>query len=122
MFTRRNLLALVAVFVLWVAGNLALHFGQIHHDRLPWDISARYPPDKPVVPGEIFASTLAEIVDHEMHTGFGWRPNRLCLGGRKVMPDNNSDRRLGIIMVGRETRRVFKDHLTKVSSNQYDQN
>ncbi|HKN00130.1 MAG TPA: DUF2333 family protein [Candidatus Binataceae bacterium] len=123
MFTRRNIIiAVVALFVLWVAGNLALHFGQIHHDRLPWDISAQYPPDKPVVPGEIFASTIAEIVDHELHTGFGWRPNDFYLWGPKVMADNNSDRQLGIIMVVRETMRVFKDHLTKVSSNQYDQN
>ncbi|MGO9453477.1 MAG: DUF2333 family protein [Candidatus Binataceae bacterium] len=123
MFTRRKvIIAVVAVFVLWVAGNLALHFGQIHHDHLPWDISAQYPPDKPVVPGEIFASTLAEIVDHELHTGFGWRPNDFYLWGPKVMADSNSDRQLGIIMAVRETMRVFKDHLTKVSSNQYDQN
>jgi hypothetical protein len=123
MLTRRNLIiAIVAALLLWIGGNLALHFGQIHHNRLPFDLTAQFPPDKPTVPGEIFATTLAAIIDHELHTGFGWRPNDLYLWGPKVMADNNSDRQLGIIMAMRETMRVFKDHLTKVSSNQYDQN
>jgi hypothetical protein len=38
------------------------------------------------------------------------------------MADNNANRQLGIIMAVRETMRVFKDHLTKVSSNEYDPN
>jgi hypothetical protein len=123
MLTRRNLIiAIVAVLSLWIGGNLALHFGQIRHNRLPLDITGQFPPDQPTVPGEIFATTLAAIVDHELHSGFGWRPNDLYPWGPKVMADNNSDRQLGIIMAIRETTRVFKDHLTKVSSNQYDQN
>jgi hypothetical protein len=61
-------------------------------------------------------------MDHELHTGFGWRPNDFFLWGPKVGPDNNSDRQLGIIQAVRETTRIFKDHLTKVSSNQYDPN
>jgi hypothetical protein len=123
MLTRRNLIiAIVAALLLWIGGNLALHFGQIHHNHLPLDLTTEFPPDKPTVPGEIFATTLAAIIDHELHTGFGWRPNDLYLWGPKVMADNNSDRQLGIIMAMRETTRVFKDHLTKVSSNQYDQN
>ena len=123
MLTRRNLvIALVAVLVLWIGGNLALHFGQIHHDRLPFDLNKQFPPDKPTVPGEMLASTIAAVVDHELHSGFGWRPNDFYLWGPKVMADNNADRQLGIIMAVRETMRVFKDHLTKVSSNQYDQN
>jgi hypothetical protein len=40
----------------------------------------------------------------------------------RVMADNNANRQLGIIMAVRETTRVFKDHLTKVSSNEYDPN
>lgn len=121
--TRRNIfIALVAVVVLWIGGNLALHFGQIHHNRLPFDLNKEFPSDKTTVPGEMFASALAAIIDHELHSGFGWRPNDFYLWGPKVMADNNSDRQLGIIMAVRETMRVFKDHLTKVSSNQYDQN
>jgi hypothetical protein len=38
------------------------------------------------------------------------------------MADNNANRQLGIILVVRETMRVFKDHLTKISSNEYDPN
>src|SRR5215472_12530531 len=123
MLTRRNLIiAIVAVLLLWIGGSLALHFGQIRHNRLPLDLTAQFPPAKPTVPGEIYASMLAAIMDHELHGGFGWRPNDFVLWGPRVMADNNADRQLGIIMAVRETMRVFKDHLTKISSNEYDQN
>jgi hypothetical protein len=105
-----------------LAINLALHFGQKAHDHLGYDIDQAYPPDKPFVSGEIYASTLAAIMDHELHGGFGWRPNDFFLWGPRLMADNNADRQLGIIMAVRETMRVFKDHLTKISSNEYDQN
>jgi hypothetical protein len=118
----RLLIVAAALLLIWIGGNLALHFGLKHHDRLDYDIDQVFPPDKPVPPGEIYASTLAAIMDHELHTGFGWRPNDFFLWGPKVAADNNSDRQLGIIQAIRETTRVFKDHLTKVSSNQYDPN
>jgi hypothetical protein len=118
----RLLIVAAALLLIWIGGNLALHFGLKHHDRLDYDINQVFPPDKPVPPGEIYASTLAAIMDHELHTGFGWRPNDFFLWGPKVAADNNSDRQLGIIQAVRETTRVFKDHLTKVSSNQYDPN
>ncbi len=102
--------------------DLGLHFGQIRHDHLDYDISREFPETRPVRPGEVFASTLAAIVDHELHTGFGWRPNDFPLWGPYAMADNNASRQLGIIMAVRETARVFKDHLTKVSSDQYDAN
>ena len=113
--------ALIILFV-WVAGNLALHFGQIHHNHLGYDVDKAFPPGKAFVPGEIYASTLAAIMDHELHTGFGWRPNDLPLWGPKVAADNNADRQMGIIMAVRESTRVFKDDLTKISSNSYDPN
>jgi hypothetical protein len=118
----RLLIGAAALLLIWIGGNLALHFGLKHHDRLDYDIDQVFPADKPAPPGEIFASTLAAIMDHELHTGFGWRPNDFFLWGPKVAADNNSDRQLGIIQAIRETTRVFKDHLTKVSSNQYDPN
>ncbi len=118
----RILFGAAALFLIWLGGNLALHFGQKYHDRLGYDIDQQFPPDKPTVPGEIYASTLAAIMDHELHTGFGWRPNDLWFWGPKVGADNNADRQLGIIQAVRETMRIFKDHLTKVSSNQYDPN
>src|SRR5579872_4592269 len=121
--TRNVALSVVAAILLaWIGGGLALHFGQKHHDHLDYDIDAKFPPNQPFKPGEIFASTLAEIMDHELHTGFGWRPNDFFLWGPKVLADNNANRQLGIIMAVRETMRVFKDHLTKVSSNEYDPN
>ncbi len=122
MTRNRILIVLGGLVVLWIAGNLALHFGQKSHNRLDFNIAEQFPPDKPAVPGEIFAATLAAIMDHELHTGFGWRPNDFPLWGPKVGPDNNSDRQLGIIQAVRETTRIFKDHLTKVSSNQFDPN
>lgn len=115
-------IALGAAVALLIAINLALHFGQKYHDRLDYDVDRAFPPDKPFVPGEIYATTLAEIMDHELHSGFGWRPNDFFLWGPAVMADNNSNRQLGIIMAVRETMRVFKDHLTKISSNEYDPN
>jgi hypothetical protein len=110
------------VVALLIVINLALHFGQKYHDRLDYDVNTAFPSDKPFVPGEIYATTLAEIMDHELHTGFGWRPNDFFLWGPHVMADNNANRQLGIILVVRETMRVFKDHLTKISSNEYDPN
>jgi hypothetical protein len=118
----RLLFGAAALLLIWIGGNLALHFGQKHHDILNYDIDQVFPPDKPTAPGEIYASTLAAIMDHELHTGFGWRPNDLYIWGPKVGADNNADRQLGIIQAVRETTRIFKDHLTKVSSNQYDPN
>jgi hypothetical protein len=122
MTRNRLLIGAAALLLVWIGGNLAIHFGQKHHDRLDYNIDEIFPPDKPTVPGEIYASTLAAIMDHELHTGFGWRPNDLYIWGPKVGADNNADRQLGIIQAVRETMRIFKDHLTKVSSNQYDQN
>ena len=122
MHLKRVLVALLGVAGLIFLINAALHFGQKRHDHLGYDIAAHFPPGKPFVPGEIYASTLAAIMDHELHTGFGWRPNDLFFWGPHLLADNNANRQLGIIMAVRETMRVFKDHLTKVSSNEYDPN
>jgi hypothetical protein len=111
-----------AIVALWLIGVLGLHLGQKNHDRLDYSIDHAFPPDKPFIPGEIYATTLAEVMDHELHTGFGWRPNDFPLWGPYVLADNNADRQMGIIMAVRETMRVFKDHLTKISSNEYDPN
>ncbi len=119
---RRVGIWLGVVLAAWFAIILALHFGQKHHDNLGYDIAKEFPPDQPFVPGEIYASTLTAIMDHELHTGFGWRPNDFYLWGPHVMADNNANRQLGIILAVRETLRVFKDHLTKISSNAYDPN
>jgi len=109
-------------FAILIAINLGLHLGQISHDRLNYDVEREFPAGKPFIPGEIYASTLAEIMDHELHTGFGWRPNDLFIWGPTLMADNNASRQLGIIMAVRESSRVFKDDLTKISSNEYDPN
>jgi len=118
---RIGILAGVA-FALLIAINLALHFGQIYHDQLPCDVDREFPPGKPFIAGEVYATALAEIVDHELHSGFGWRPNDLFIWGPYLMADNNASRQIGIIMAVRETSRVFKDDLTKISSNEYDPN
>jgi len=61
-------------------------------------------------------------MDHELHGGTGWRPNDFFLWGPALGPDNNASRQLGIIQALRESIRVLKDHLTKISSNEYDPN
>ncbi|MGB3551850.1 MAG: hypothetical protein WA993_14255, partial [Candidatus Binatus sp.] len=55
----RLLIGAAALLLVWIGGNLALHFGQKHHNRLDYNIDQLFPPDKPIVPGEIYASTLA---------------------------------------------------------------
>jgi hypothetical protein len=122
MSPRKLALAGVIVFTVFVLINLGLHVGQIRHDHLDYSVSQAFPPDKPFVPGEIYATTLAAVMENELNGFFGWRPNDFFLWGMRVMADNNGNRQLGIIMAVRETTRVFKDHLTKVSSNEYDPN
>jgi len=98
--------------LLWIA--------QGRHDRLPLDLETQYPPQQQFQPGEIFASTVIAIMEHELHGGSGWRPNDFFLWGPTLWADDNANRQLGILQAVRESVRVFKDHLTKVSSNEYD--
>ncbi len=113
---------LAALFLVWVAGSVALHFGQKAHNRIDLDLDEAFPPDKPYAPGEILATVLARIMEHELDGTFGWRPNDFFLWGPGLWADNNANRQRGIIHGIRETMRVFKDNLTKVSANVYDQN
>jgi hypothetical protein len=113
------LIGLLAVFVF---GGLLLHFGQKRHNQLPFDVEAAYPPDHALVGGEAYAATAAAIMQHELSGVTGWRPNDFFLWGPNVAADNNASRQLGIIQALRETVRVMKDHLTKVSSTEYDTN
>jgi hypothetical protein len=112
----------VLVVLALLAAPLVLHFTQRRHDRLDLDLEARFPADRPLVGGEIFATALADIVEHELRGGTGWRPNDFILWGPKVLADNNANRQLGIIQAARESARVLKDHLTKVSSDPFDPN
>ena len=116
------MLLLILILIVLAAGPVTLHFTQKVHNRLPFDIAARFPEDHPLVGGEVFATTLAELMDHELRGGTGWRPNDFFLWGPSLWADNNSNRQLGIILALRESVRVLKDHLTKVSSDPYDPN
>ena len=107
----------------WLACVLGLHFGQIRHDRLPLDLAHEFPAGEPApAAGAMLATTVVTIMDHELEGGFGWRPNDFFLWGPHLWADNNANRQLGILQAVRETMRVMKDHLTKVSSDPYDQN
>jgi len=106
----------------FVFGPLLLHFGQKRHNRLPFAVAQAFPEEESMVPGEAFATTLAEIMDHELSSLTGWRPNDLFLWGPGLWADNNSNRQLGIIRAIRESVRVLRDNLTKVSSTEYDDN
>ena len=115
-------LVILVLLGLGLAVPLVLHFTQKAHNRLPLAVLADYPPDRPFVQGEVYASTLATIMDHELQSGTGWRPNDFVLWGPGVLADNNANRQRGIILGVRESTRVLKDHLTKVSSTEYDPN
>ncbi len=115
-------IAIPAIAALFVITPFLLHFTQKSHNKLPFDIEERFPPGQPVSDGEIFAATTAVIIDHELGGYSGWRPNDLVIWGPGLLADNNSNRQLGIIQALRESVRVFRDHLTKVSATEYDEN
>lgn len=117
---RRFVILVGAAFLLWAVSFLGLYLGQGRHNRLPLSLATAYPEGEAFQSGEIFASTLAAVMDHELNGTFGWRPNDFILWSPKLWADNNANRQLGIIQAVRETVRVFKDHLTKVSSDEYD--
>jgi hypothetical protein len=117
----RNVLVALCLLGL-LAVPLALHFTQQRHNVLPYDVAAAYPLDTDIVGGEVFATTLAEIVLRELDSASGWRPNDFILWSPSLTADNNANRQLGIIQAVRESARVFRDHLTKVSATEYDSN
>jgi hypothetical protein len=119
----RATIALVVLVAVLAAGiPIVLHVTQKGHDILPFSVSRVFPPGQPFVRGEVFASTLAALVEHEVTSATGWRPNDFVLWGPQTFADNNVNRQLGIIAAVRESARVLKDHLTKVSSTEYDGN
>jgi hypothetical protein len=103
-----------------VLAPVALHYGQKRHDQLAMELPRPSTPDAPR--GAAFATAAAGIMTGELDGLTGWRPNDLPPWGPQVGPDNNASRQLGILQALRETTRVFKDHLTKVSSDEYDPN
>jgi hypothetical protein len=115
-------LFLIAVMLLFVGGPVLLHFAQKRHNVLAFDVNARFPANQPIVGGEVFAATVIAVMDRELSSTTGWRPNDFVLWGPRLWADNNAHRQLGILQVVRESVRVFKDHLTKVSSNEFDGN
>jgi hypothetical protein len=124
---RRSGQALVITILLLVllglaGGPILLHFAQKAHDRLPFDVDLEFPPSRTRVGGEVFATTAAVLIERELRSPTGWRPNDFFLWGPRLWADNNANRQLGIIQALRESVRVLKDHLTKVSSDEYDQN
>lgn len=115
--------AVVAVIaVCLLAGPLFLHFAQKRHNQLPFIVEEVYPPGAKFQPGEPFAATLKALIDRELDSTTGWRPNDFFLWGPYVMADNNASRQVGIILALRESTTIMKDHLTKVSSDEYDGN
>ena len=110
------------LFLSILVSPLVMHFTQVRHNVLPFDAAAAFPTERTLVGGEILATTLAELVEHELDGTTGWRPNDFFLWGPAAMADNNANRQLGIILAVRESARVFRDHLTKVSASEYDVN
>jgi hypothetical protein len=108
--------------IVWLLGIVGLHLGQIRHNRLPLDLGRTFPAGEPLVPGMALATTLAVLINHGLEDGFGWRPNDFFLWNPRFTADNNANRQLGILQATRETLRVMKDHLTKISSDQFDPN
>ncbi len=111
--------AVLVFLVLLLLLPLVLHFGQKAHNKLE---IAPLPDDAGYAPGAAFGNAAARIMEHELDGFTGWRPNDIVIWGPSVMADNNANRQLGILQALRDTVRVFKDDLTKVSSDVYDPN
>jgi len=109
--------AIGALVLAWAICGLLMHLGMIRHAALDFD-----PEIADAQPGERMADAIIAVMNHELDSITGWRPNDFFLWGPSLFADNNAHRQLGIITAIRETTRVFKDHLTKVSSDQYDTN
>ena len=110
----------VLMALIFLLTPLALHYGQKTHNELEIQWSEVAPEGSR--PGVAFGSGAMILMDTELSGTTGWRPNDIILWGPALMADNNSNRQLGILQALRETVRVFKDHLTKISSDEYDQN
>jgi hypothetical protein len=123
---RGQALAILVFLVLLLAvvvGPLVLHFTQKSHDVLqnpPWSRPAD--PNDPRVRGEVYAATVIALMEHELDGWTGWRPNDFFLWGPGLWADNNANRQRGIIRGVRESVRVLKDHLTKISAPEFDDN
>jgi len=111
-----------ALGLLVVLTPVWLHYSQKRHNVLPFDLAEEYPPGREFVTGELYAATTAALIERELSGPVGWRPNDLVFWGPTLWADNNSNRQLGIIQALRESVRVLKDHLTKVSATEYDSN
>jgi hypothetical protein len=118
----RPLIPTITAALVLLLTPVLLHFAQKRHDVLPFDVVAAYPADRKMVGGEAFASTLAALIENELDSRTGWRPNDIFLWGPTLWADNNANRQLGIIQAVRESTRVLRDHLTKVSATEYDAN
>lgn len=105
-----------------VATPFVLHVGQKTHDQLQVPYVRPGEGGVDPEPGENYALAAATIMEHELDGTTGWRPNDLPPFGPSLGADNNSNRQLGILQALRESIRVFKDHMTKVSSDVYDTN
>jgi hypothetical protein len=113
-------LVLGLLALLLAGGPFVLHVLQKRHNRLPFDVDAAYPTTVRLVGGEAFAATAAALMRHELDSAAGWRPNDFVLWGPGLTADNNANRQLGIIRSVRESLRVLRDHLTKVSATEFD--
>jgi len=118
----RTLLGIAVLLAALVLGPLTLHLFQKRHNNLPFHVAEVFPADKAIVSGEVFASTVIAIMEHELSGPTGWRPNDFVLWGHRLWADNNANRQLGTIQAIRESTRVLKDNLTKVSATMYDAN
>ena len=110
----------IMVLVAFLVSPFVIHFGQKRRDRLEIAWTEVVPEGS--LPGVAFGAGTAAVMEHELEGFTGWRPNDLFFWGPTLLADNNASRQLGILQALRETVRVFKDHLTKVSSDEYDKN
>ncbi len=75
------------------------------------------PPANDRLVGSAFATTLADIIDEELGSGLGWRPNDLFLIGPGWWTDNVNNKQLGKLEVVRQTCRILKTRIARVDDS-----
>jgi len=84
-------------------------------------VAARYPAGQAIVGGEVYAAAVTAIMEHELDGVTAVATQRLRVVGPALWATTTRTASAHHPDV-RESVRVFKDHLTKVSSNEYDRN
>ena len=100
----------VSALCVWIIATLFLHFDQQRHVRIAQASVIAAEEGREPLPARL-ATAMATIVDHELHSDFGWRPNDFPLWGPQTLGDNDANRQIGVILGVRSALAVLKGQI-----------